>query len=321
MINKTKKQCTSRQTDTELVRSPKEESDRRSKSSKVWSSITKKRCPTDKKPHWSAKQKAKRRRSDESYQPDQQGRHWMRKKAWERALWDKMRIRGSDERKWTYLRSECVMMVWLVSVREIRRNKVWGGQGFELAIKREKKRLVGKKGELLVCLWVSERVPFSLSNFFLYTLLRFARIESCREKGMDELWGGRKWKHYDMKGQGQVGERKERKGKKTKEGNFECVKEKFIYYMRRMKESRYFKVKIPVTASFGLLVAYMDSFLDFPSFFLHSSLSLHIYSHSPFIFTSFSCFWITGFWIIGCPCIGSRFERVYKRKKMKKKEG
>jgi len=62
------------------------------------------------------------------------------------------RERESDERKWTYLRSQCVMMVWLVCVREIRRNKVWGGQGFELAIKREKKSLVGKKSELLLCL-------------------------------------------------------------------------------------------------------------------------------------------------------------------------
>lgn len=62
----------------------------------------------------------------------------------------------------------------------------------------------------------------SLSNFFPYSLLRFARIESCREKGMDELWRRRKWKYDDMKGQGQgqVGERNERKEKKTKQGNF-----------------------------------------------------------------------------------------------------
>lgn len=44
-----------------------------------------------------------------------------------------------------------------------------------------------------------------------------------------------------------------------------------------MKESRYFKVKIPATASFGLLVAYLDSFLDFP-FFSHS-LSISILIH------------------------------------------
>lgn len=120
----------------------------------------------------------------------------MRKKVWdegwERALWDKKGIRRervSDERKWTYLRSQCVMMVWLVCVREIRRNKVWGGQGFELAIKREKKRLVGKKSELLLCLWESERLSALLSLTFF--LIAFWDLQELR------VAERRVWMNYD----------------------------------------------------------------------------------------------------------------------------
>ena len=109
----------------------------------------------------------------------------------------------------------------LVSVCERDKKKQGMGRTRFWAGNKEREEESCWKEKWIIAVPVSEwpSLSLSLSNFFLYSLLRFATFESCREKGMDELWGGRKWKYYDMKGQGQVGERNQRKEKKTKHGN------------------------------------------------------------------------------------------------------
>ena len=155
------------------------------------------------------------------------------------------------------------------------------------------------------------------SSFFLYSLLRFETIQSCREKrrGMDELWRRWKWNHYDMKGQRpswwNEWKRKtkqwifcsmknikwKRKQEARREGFYSC-----LLHKTHEAHSRYFKVKIRATASFGLLVAYMDSFLEFPFlvyiFFTMcysslTSLSLHICSHCSSHSTDTSLFFLS----------------------------
>lgn len=64
-----------------------------------------------------------------------------------------------------------------------------------------------------------------------------------------------------------------RKQEARREGFYSC-----LLHKTHEAHSRYFKVKIRATASFGLLVAYMDSFLDFPYYvsLFSPSLSLSI---------------------------------------------